>query len=280
MNLEEDLSSGRAEPIASFALERIELLVVVRRPNEERGVFKTVDGGKTWNKVLYQGDNVSAIDLTMNHSNPDELFASMWEFERKAWGPKTGGGKSGLWHSTDAGKTWTDISKNNGMPAGQFGRIHIPRGRGSASTMECSLTSTVISVLSVLLPISILFRYRRGIAHLVEHLRPRWLARPVQLLGAVVGLVLVAYLDPGVGWLACALFVSLNLLALPLLETGLIEKKRTLQGYEAVGLEAAYPGLNEPERRRLFHESLMLFDYEALAQPRERPQWLHLLRRS
>jgi photosystem II stability/assembly factor-like uncharacterized protein len=110
-------------------------------PNEERGIFKSVDGGKTWDKVLYKGDKLGAIDLTMNHSNPDELFASMWEFERKAWGPKTGGGKSGLWHSTDGGKTWADISKNKGMPEGRFGRIGTSMAMNDDNTIYALIDS-------------------------------------------------------------------------------------------------------------------------------------------
>ena len=94
-------------------------------PNEERGVFKTTNGGKTWKKVLYKSPTAGVIDLFMNPSNPDELFASIWEFERKAWGPKTGGAESGLWKSTDGGENWTDISKNNGLPEGRMGRIGI-----------------------------------------------------------------------------------------------------------------------------------------------------------
>ncbi len=54
----------------------------------ERGVYKTIDGGKTWEKVLFKSDKAGVIDLVMNPSNPDELFAAIWEFERKAWGPK------------------------------------------------------------------------------------------------------------------------------------------------------------------------------------------------
>ena len=83
-------------------------------PNEERGVFKTTDGGKTWKKILYKSPTAGVIDLFLNPSRPDELFASVWEFDRKAWGPKTGGAESGLWKTTDGGQNWTDISKNNG----------------------------------------------------------------------------------------------------------------------------------------------------------------------
>ena len=110
-------------------------------PNEERGVFKTVDGGKSWEKVLYKGPNLGVIDLVMNHSKPEELFASMWEFERKAWGPKTGGGESGLYHSTDGGKTWKNISKNHGMPEGRFGRIGIAMANVDANRVYALIDS-------------------------------------------------------------------------------------------------------------------------------------------
>ncbi len=73
-------------------------------PNEDRGVYKTVDGGKTWKKVLYKSDKAGVIDLVMNPSNPEELFAAVWKFERKAWGPTTGGPESGMWKSTDGGE--------------------------------------------------------------------------------------------------------------------------------------------------------------------------------
>ena len=94
-------------------------------PNKERGVYKTTDGGETWKKVLFKSPTAGVIDLFMNPSRPDELFAAVWEFERKAWGPKTGGPESGLWKTTDGGEHWTDISKNNGLPEGQMGRIGI-----------------------------------------------------------------------------------------------------------------------------------------------------------
>lgn len=91
-------------------------------PNPERGVYKTIDGGKTWNQVLFKSDKAGVIDLVMNPSNPEELFAAVWEFERKAWGPKTGGGESGMWKSTDGGENWTEITYNNGLPEGGRGR--------------------------------------------------------------------------------------------------------------------------------------------------------------
>ena len=94
-------------------------------PSPDRGVFKTTDGGKTWNKVLYKNDGAGVIDIAINPSNPDELFAAVWEFDRKAWFAKTGGPDSGLWHSTDGGENWTEITRNPGLPKGQYGRIGI-----------------------------------------------------------------------------------------------------------------------------------------------------------
>jgi photosystem II stability/assembly factor-like uncharacterized protein len=94
-------------------------------PSKHGGVFKTSDGGKTWDQVLFKSETTGVIDMVLNPSNPNELFASIWEFERKAWGPKTGGPESGLWHSTDAGKTWNEITRNPGMPDGSYGRIGI-----------------------------------------------------------------------------------------------------------------------------------------------------------
>jgi len=95
-------------------------------PNPERGVYRTKDGGKSWEKVLYKSEKAGVIDLVMNPSNPEELFAVIWEFERKAWGPKTGGPETGLWKSVDGGDTWTEITRNSGLPQeGGFGRMGI-----------------------------------------------------------------------------------------------------------------------------------------------------------
>ncbi len=92
-------------------------------PSPERGVFRTKDGGKTWEKVLFKSENSGCIDMVMNPSNPKELFAAVWEFERKAWGAKTGGAESGIWRSVDGGDTWEEITRNEGLPEGMMGRI-------------------------------------------------------------------------------------------------------------------------------------------------------------
>ncbi|WP_276388323.1 WD40/YVTN/BNR-like repeat-containing protein [Eudoraea chungangensis] len=91
-------------------------------PNPERGIFKTADGGKTWNKVLYKSENAGAIDLIMNPTNPEELFAVIWEFERKVWGVKTGGAESGIYKTTDGGENWKEITYAAGLPEGGRGR--------------------------------------------------------------------------------------------------------------------------------------------------------------
>jgi photosystem II stability/assembly factor-like uncharacterized protein len=92
-------------------------------PSPERGVFRTKDGGETWEKVLFKSDGAGVIDLIMSPEDPNLLFAAVWEFDRKAWGAKTGGPESGLWKSTDGGDTWTEITRNEGMPAGMWGRV-------------------------------------------------------------------------------------------------------------------------------------------------------------
>ena len=92
-------------------------------PNEEKGVFRTRDGGETWENVLFKSEKTGAIDLVMSPSDPDVLFAALWEFERKAWGAKTAGPESGIYRSLDGGDTWEDISRNDGVPEGMMGRV-------------------------------------------------------------------------------------------------------------------------------------------------------------
>ena len=94
-------------------------------PNEERGVYKSTDGGKTWRKVLYRDDKTAAIDMSIDPSNPNVMYAAMWEAYRKEYQMSSGGPGSGLFKSTDGGETWSEITRNPGMPAGMIGRIGV-----------------------------------------------------------------------------------------------------------------------------------------------------------
>ncbi len=92
-------------------------------PTEDRGVFKTTDGGKTWKKVLYVNDLTGCADLVADPQNPNKLFASMWEYQRWPWFFKSGGKGSGLYVSYDAGETWEKRTDKDGLPEGELGRI-------------------------------------------------------------------------------------------------------------------------------------------------------------
>lgn len=95
-------------------------------PNEERGVFRSSDGGKSWEKVLYVSEKAGAVDLSIDPQNPDILYASFWEVHRHFWELSSGGPGSGLWKSTDGGDTWADISRSKGLPqAGLLGKIGV-----------------------------------------------------------------------------------------------------------------------------------------------------------
>ena len=94
--------------------------------NPERGVFKTTDGGETWDKVLYENENTGIADLVMDPTNPKKMIAAMWEFGRKPWTFASGGPGSGMHITYDGGETWKKLNnKDNGMPIGELGRIGI-----------------------------------------------------------------------------------------------------------------------------------------------------------
>jgi photosystem II stability/assembly factor-like uncharacterized protein len=93
-------------------------------PNTERGIFRTTDGGKTWEKVLYKDENTGAIDIAFDPHNSHILFASLWEARRTPWGLSSGGPGSGLYRSNDGGTTWKRLEEH-GLPKGPYGKIGI-----------------------------------------------------------------------------------------------------------------------------------------------------------
>ncbi len=103
--------------------------------NPERGVFKTLDGGKTWNKVLYVDEKTGAADLAMDPSNPNRLLAAMWEHRRWPWFFSSGGPGSGLYLSIDGGENWKKITPKEGLPEGSLGRIGIAFSRSSPNVV-------------------------------------------------------------------------------------------------------------------------------------------------
>src|SRR6266496_594402 len=108
-------------------------------PNATRGVFRSTDGGRTWSKLLYVDDSTGAIDLALDATNPRVLYAAMWKSQRLPWGFSAGGGKSGLWKSSDGGDTWTDITASRGLPPRPLGRIGIAVSRANPSRLWASV---------------------------------------------------------------------------------------------------------------------------------------------
>lgn len=94
-------------------------------PNEDRGLYKTTDGGQTWNKILYTNNQSGIADLVMDPKNPNKIIAAMYEHRRTPYYFTSGGAGSGLFITQDAGKTWKQLSKDNGLPEGELGRIGI-----------------------------------------------------------------------------------------------------------------------------------------------------------
>lgn len=94
-------------------------------PSDERGVFKSVDGGKSWTRVLFRDANTGAVDLSIDRRNPKVIYAALWEAYRVEYQMSSGGPGSGLFKSTDGGDTWTEITRNPGLPSGVVGRIGV-----------------------------------------------------------------------------------------------------------------------------------------------------------
>ena len=94
-------------------------------PNTERGIFKTMDGGKTWKKVLYVNDKTGCSDLIMEPGNPSVLYAGTWRIQRTPYSMESGGEGGGLWKSIDGGDNWKNISTAKGLPKGLWGIVGV-----------------------------------------------------------------------------------------------------------------------------------------------------------
>ncbi|MDA0994168.1 MAG: glycosyl hydrolase [Proteobacteria bacterium] len=90
-------------------------------PNDERGVYRSVDGGTTWQRVLFVSDEVGAVDLAMDPTNPRILYASFWRILRTPYSLESGGEGSGIYKSVDGGDTWEELTRNDGLPLGAIG---------------------------------------------------------------------------------------------------------------------------------------------------------------
>ena len=101
-------------------------------PNSERGVFRTRDGGKTWEKVLYKNDHTGAIDVVFDPNNANILFAALWQVMRTPYSMDSGGPGSGLYKSSDGGTTWKRL-EGNGLPDGIMGRIGVSVSGGDSN---------------------------------------------------------------------------------------------------------------------------------------------------
>jgi len=97
----------------------------IYKPTQERGVYKSIDGGKTWKKILFANEHAGVVDLIMDPTNPRILYASTWRIQRTPYSLSSGGEGSALWKSTDSGESWTEISTNKGFPEGTLGIIGV-----------------------------------------------------------------------------------------------------------------------------------------------------------
>ncbi len=101
-------------------------------PQQDRGIYRTTDGGDTWDRVLFVDENSGGIDVVMDPNDPNILFAAMWQIEVKTWGRTSGGPGSGIWRSVDGGATWTRL-EGNGLPTRPFGKVGLAMSAASSS---------------------------------------------------------------------------------------------------------------------------------------------------
>lgn len=101
-------------------------------PSETRGVFRSRDGGATWQRVLYRDANSGGVSLAVDPGNPRVMYAAMWQVRRSPWALESGGPGSGLFKTTDGGDAWTEITRNEGLPEGAIGKIGVTVSGGDS----------------------------------------------------------------------------------------------------------------------------------------------------
>jgi photosystem II stability/assembly factor-like uncharacterized protein len=102
-------------------------------PSEDRGVFKSTDGGKTWKRTLFKDPRSGAVDIVVDANNPNVIYAALWEAYRIEYQMSSGGPGSGLYKSTDGGETWAEITRNPGLPSGVVGRIGLANTKADSN---------------------------------------------------------------------------------------------------------------------------------------------------
>ena len=108
----------------------------------ERGVFKTTNGGETWDKILFTNDTSGVADMIMDPSNPNKLFVAMWQHRRTPWSLSSGGPGSGLYMTFDGGKNWKKLGEKEGLPAGNLGRIGLAISRSNPNRVYALVEAT------------------------------------------------------------------------------------------------------------------------------------------
>jgi photosystem II stability/assembly factor-like uncharacterized protein len=108
----------------------------------ERGVFKTTNGGETWEKILFTNDTSGVADMIMDPSNPNKLFVAMWQHRRTPWSLSSGGPGSGLYMTFDGGKSWKKLGEKEGLPAGNLGRIGLAISRSNPNRVYALVEAT------------------------------------------------------------------------------------------------------------------------------------------
>lgn len=108
-------------------------------PNPDRGVYRSKDGGQSWEKILYRDDKTGADELIIDPNNPKVLYAALWQAYRNAWEMSSGGPGSGIFKSTDGGDRWTEISRNPGLPKAMLGKIGLTVSRADSNRVYAQI---------------------------------------------------------------------------------------------------------------------------------------------